>query len=438
MTSHAPAGERSTPPARPARRWLIIGDAEAQRVEALLAEEPTPAVVVRTPTFLAALGELGREPADVVLGPASAAEGMAGQVARAVRELAPYARLVLVTPRDDPRQAAAAVAAGFDAALAEPLTAEKLRTIAGEDHPAGPPRMLDPGARIDPGSELADEVGDVDMIDALLRGAPVESLTLRVVRQRSGIGGVRRVADESEVPAGHAATRVALRGRDFGLLCAPLPATDDLLAPWAGWIAHWLALSEQMSLLKDLSMRDHLTGVWNRRYFERFLKRILEWAMRERSQVTLLCFDIDDFKVYNDKYGHAAGDEILRETSKLMLSVVREHDVVARIGGDEFAVIFWDAEPPRKQGSRHPEDVLKAATRFREAIVEHRFPKLLDEAPGRLTISGGLASFPWDGRTPDELLSKADEMALRSKRGGKNALSFGPGAERAWQRMRKD
>jgi len=145
--------------------------------------------------------------------------------------------------------------------------------------------------------------------------------------------------------------------------------------------------------------------------------------------VTLLVFDIDDFKNYNDRFGHPAGDEILRETARLMQDSVREHDVVARIGGDEFAVIFWDNDQaPRRAHSEHPHDVLKAARRFQQAVYAHKFPKLLDHAPGTLTISGGLASFPWDGRTPEGLLDHADAMALESKRQGKNAITFGPGA----------
>jgi len=217
-------------------------------------------------------------------------------------------------------------------------------------------------------------------------------------------------------------------GKPLGLLHAPYPVSAEQLAPWADWLARWLALEEQVADLRRLAMTDELTGVWNRRYFQQFLQRRLQEAGRERQQVTLLVFDIDDFKQYNDNYGHPAGDEILRETARLIQSLVRDHDVVARIGGDEFAVVFWDKGEPRHLGSQHPDSVLAIARRFQKAICEHQFPKLGKEAVGQLTVSGGLAGFPWDGRTPEELIDQADAMALQSKRNGKNAVCFGPGA----------
>ncbi len=140
-----------------------------------------------------------------------------------------------------------------------------------------------------------------------------------------------------------------------------------------------------------------------------------------------MLFDIDNFKLYNDRYSHAAGDEILRESARLMMSVVREHDVVARIGGDEFAVIFWDPAGPRQHGSHHPQDVVAIANRFQQQVCELKFPKLASHEHATLTISGGLATYPYDGTTPDDLLNKADLMALESKRKGKNALTFGRG-----------
>ena len=141
-----------------------------------------------------------------------------------------------------------------------------------------------------------------------------------------------------------------------------------------------------------------------------------------------MVFDIDDFKRYNDSYGHEAGDIILRETVALLNSVIRASDRVCRIGGDEFAVIFADVLGPREIGSSHPESVEMIARRFQQQICAMRFPKLGLEAPGTLSISAGLASYPWDGNDPVTLLRLADQRALESKRKGKNHITFGPGA----------
>ena len=282
-----------------------------------------------------------------------------------------------------------------------------------------------------------DTLGDTDLVEHILQGqANLRELALRLIGAQCRIPGVGLVDPRQPLPDGHVAAAVRYGSSDFGQLHAPdevfaaadPAATVAQLQVWADWLARWLALESRFARLRDLSMRDELTGAWNRRYFNRFLKRIVDRAAEDRQQVTLMIFDIDDFKLYNDAYGHPAGDEILREVAKLMMTSVREHDVVARIGGDEFAVIFWDAEQPRRPHSRHPDDVLNAAKRFQRAVIEHRFPKLLDKAAGNLTISGGLAGFPWDGRTPEELLEFADAMALRSKKQGKNAITVGPGA----------
>jgi diguanylate cyclase (GGDEF)-like protein len=174
--------------------------------------------------------------------------------------------------------------------------------------------------------------------------------------------------------------------------------------------------------LHRLAITDHLTGAHNRRYFYRFTDQLLDRAKSERFRVTLLLFDIDDLKRYNDAYGHAVGDEILRETTALMKQVTRQHDIVARIGGDEFAVLFWDAEPPRRPDSQHPQDVHAIAARFVKALKAHEFGSLGPEAKGALTISGGLATFPWDGKNVRELLRHADVALGEAKRTGKNAI----------------
>jgi len=106
-------------------------------------------------------------------------------------------------------------------------------------------------------------------------------------------------------------------------------------------------------------------------------------------------------------------------------TIIRKGDHVCRIGGDEFAVLFCDPEPPREAGSNHPTTIEVLAKRFREQVANARFPKLGDEATGVLSISGGLATFPWDGIDVDAILQKADERLFTSKRQGKNSITIG-------------
>jgi PleD family two-component response regulator len=96
--------------------------------------------------------------------------------------------------------------------------------------------------------------------------------------------------------------------------------------------------------LEKLATEDELTGLKNRRYIWEFSRQVIEYASGEEGRVTLLIFDIDNFKHYNDVYGHLAGDEVLKQAAVLMRRCCRGHDVVGRIGGDEFAVVFWDRQ----------------------------------------------------------------------------------------------
>ncbi|MEM6392077.1 MAG: GGDEF domain-containing protein [Planctomycetota bacterium] len=398
------------------------------------------------PGFLAALGELVSQPATAVVGPANAMPNVIASTGQALSRIAPHTRLVALTDPDTPADTVAELHdAGFITLPRNPTAAEFFQAIghplpprtAPTTPPASPappasqpvaiptPPTTSPQA---PGATLA----DTDLIDAALAAhGQLKPLALDLLAQQSQIPGVTLADPNDTPPENHAALSVDYLGEHFGHLHAPTPVPNDTLAAWAAWLARWLALDQRLAQLKDLSMRDELTGVWNRRYFNRFLTRILERARTERQQVTVLVFDIDNFKSYNDKYGHGVGDEVLAETARLMQSVVRDHDVVARIGGDEFAVIFWDHGETRRVGSQHPQDVLNIARRFQHAVCTHQFPKLLEEAHGSLTISGGLAAFPWDGQTPDVLLDKADQMAMSSKRQGKNAITFGQAALQA-------
>lgn len=382
-------------------------------------------VIEQQPSFLHALGYVGtRRTPTAVVGRLADLHGSADAVTAAFARLAPAAQLVIVAGREEAAAAGAALAAGFDRWWVEPIDTSAILSLQG-----GVPDA----ARTDESDTAADEASsqaaEATMVETLLRQRhELTAVSLTLLRRRPGLADVDFAPDGVQPPPHRIAIAAAYGDRRFGLLHAPPRASRQALAAGATWLGRWMALDAQMDELWDMALRDPLTGAWNRRYFERFLKVILERAAAERFAVTLLLFDIDDFKRYNDRYGHAAGDEILRETTRLMRQMVRPHDVVARIGGDEFAVIFWESETKRKPDSHHPQDVNKATRRFRAAIAAHKFPKLADEAPGTLTISGGLASFPWDGRSVEQLLERADAMAMASKRQGKNVITFGPGA----------
>lgn len=191
------------------------------------------------------------------------------------------------------------------------------------------------------------------------------------------------------------------------------------------------AASERVRQLEKLATEDELTGLKNRRYIWEFSRQIIERAKGENRRVTLLIFDIDDFKHYNDVYGHSAGDEVLREAAVLMRRCCRGHDVVGRIGGDEFAVVFWDdprrgslkEEAERRSASAdHPGEAIFIAKRFRKGLGKAELHLLGPEGKGVLTISGSLASFPRDGATIGELFEQADKALLEAKRSGKNKI----------------
>jgi diguanylate cyclase (GGDEF)-like protein len=211
---------------------------------------------------------------------------------------------------------------------------------------------------------------------------------------------------------------------------APIPA-DPAASPPATAGLQPSELEVRLRHLEWLATTDDLTGLKNRRYLREFLRQILDRARQGAGHVTLLVFDIDNFKHYNDVYGHAIGDEILRQAALLMRRCCRPYDVVGRIGGDEFAVVFWDdphracskGTPERRsKDSHHPTEAIFIARRFQKAFGRSELHLLGPNASGVLTISGGLASFPRDGQTVDDLFARADAALLEAKRSGKNRI----------------
>ncbi len=187
----------------------------------------------------------------------------------------------------------------------------------------------------------------------------------------------------------------------------------------------------RIKLLEKLATEDDLTGLKNRRYIRQFCSQIIQRAKNDNGQVTLLLFDIDNFKHYNDVYGHQAGDEILRRAATLMKRCCREHDIIGRIGGDEFAVIFWSLPQQQRSELRterrtsaadHPKEVLAVAKRFSRELQSTELSPLGPEGKGVLTISGGLARFGADSIDTQGLFNQADKALLEAKRSGKNRI----------------
>jgi len=183
---------------------------------------------------------------------------------------------------------------------------------------------------------------------------------------------------------------------------------------------------------RKLALTDDLTSLPNRRRLIQFLDEKIAWAEREVATVTVLLFDIDDFKRYNDSYGHDAGDEILKEVGRLFVQCSRDTDLVARYGGDEFVVVFWDPKGPRTAGSQHPQRVIDVLRRFRSVLKAHSFQRLGPEARGCLTISGGIAHYPYQARTSAAILEAADQALLQAKEAGKNRFWVIGGGDLDW------
>ena len=169
--------------------------------------------------------------------------------------------------------------------------------------------------------------------------------------------------------------------------------------------------------LKRLVAVDALTGIANRRHFDRMLDRELRRARREGQPLSLVFLDLDEFKRFNDTYGHARGDEVLRQVAQTLDETFRRGgDLVARYGGEEFAVILPGVDA-RRAGLY--------AERLRRRIFRSTIPYDASPLSDRVTISGGVATVaPPQVVTPDDLLYAADKALYRAKCLGRNRIAM--------------
>jgi diguanylate cyclase (GGDEF)-like protein len=195
----------------------------------------------------------------------------------------------------------------------------------------------------------------------------------------------------------------------------PLTQTDvELLASLAAPIAVSVDNARLHSSVKSLALTDALTTLANRRAFDYALEAEVARVIRYSTPLSLIILDIDSFKIYNDTWGHLAGDGRLRAVADLLRANVRHPDIAARYGGEEFALLLPFTD---KTGALLLAERLRAAAQA-NAPHEPQNGKVI----AGFTLSLGVASFPEDGKTPEELLLAADNAELAAKRLGKNRV----------------
>jgi diguanylate cyclase (GGDEF)-like protein len=162
-----------------------------------------------------------------------------------------------------------------------------------------------------------------------------------------------------------------------------------------------LSANDDKDFLVDLAVKDGLTGLFNRRYFNELIKTEMNRVRRAPASLSLLMLDIDNFKNYNDTKGHPAGDELLKGVAKVLKSSVRAVDMVCRYGGEEFVIILTQAD----------KSVGKILAERIRVQVNLYFPT---------TISIGIATYPEDAEEIEPLIQKADNALYQAKQSGKN------------------
>lgn len=243
-------------------------------------------------------------------------------------------------------------------------------------------------------------------------------------------------------PCGH----LAVNSGDYDSICLPLAGQNEILGvlhllysngasssgeedaastletrkKLANAFTDHLAMAQANLKLRErlhhLSVRDGLTGLFNRRYMEETLAREFKRAERNSSAIGLIMLDVDFFKKFNDTYGHEAGDVVLKSLARTLTDKVRQGDVVCRYGGEEFVIIL--------PGSPLEQTVERAETiRY---SVENEMKISYQEHDFKVTISLGGAAFPMHGQTSDDILKAADDALYRSKEAGRNRVSAAP------------
>ena len=196
-----------------------------------------------------------------------------------------------------------------------------------------------------------------------------------------------------------------LRFRDHGRRTHDTTVNQNIISEFA-------ELRELYEVLEEVSLTDPLTGIANRAHFEKRLELLL--ANSDPEEQHAVCFlDLDRFKIVNDSCGHAAGDKLLRQISELFSETVRSIDLVARIGGDEFAILLEDCPPAQAR---------RIADTFREVVDNYQF--LWENQPFNIGVSIGIVPFTPGESHMSDILSAADTACYVAKENGRNRVHY--------------
>ncbi len=232
--------------------------------------------------------------------------------------------------------------------------------------------------------------------DPLLKAFKTNELIIMPLRTRNTVNGL--------IVADNIYTQKSISEEDIKIF--------TMLANQAG-----LAIenSHLYEMVVHKSHTDSLTELWNHGFFQEQLIREIQETQKAENPLSLLMIDVDNFKKLNDDCGHQHGDVILKELARILKESSREVDYVCRYGGEEFSMIL---------GQTQKEQALDIAQRLRKTIADHPFPRVSPHGKNiHITVSIGLAAFPQDASTPEELITQADKAMYIAKFSGKNKIN---------------
>jgi|GEM_PF-1699628 len=198
-----------------------------------------------------------------------------------------------------------------------------------------------------------------------------------------------------------------------GLSVTPIHDPSGSIESIIAVIADITELKNAQQKLIDMATHDPLTGLPNRRLFYEKLGEVLARSKRQNRYIAVLFLDLDGFKEVNDQFGHDGGDALLQDVAGKLRSMVREVDIVSRLGGDEFTIILESVSDDA--------DIIQVTSRIIEIVAS---PFDINGSSARVTASIGISIFPRDGDDIDRLIKKADDAMYESKKKGKNRFTF--------------